>query len=257
MKRQRLGQHFLRDTRIAGEMAAALPAAPGRVIEIGPGEGALTRPLLERYATVRAIELDRRLAAGLAGRLGRPDGLEVIHGDAVDVDLDEFASHGPWLVAGNLPYSVATPIVRRMVVRRDLFSTLVVMVQFEVAERMVARAGAPARGLLSLDIQAHSRAELLFEVPRDAFAPVPEVTSAVLRLTLIDPPEGLDRALRLASAAFSMRRKTVVNGLAPFGGRDAVHGWLTTAGVDPAHRPQNLELTDWLRIAAAASAGLP
>ncbi|NCO69011.1 MAG: ribosomal RNA small subunit methyltransferase A [Acidobacteria bacterium] len=254
--RQRLGQHFLRDPRIAGEIVAALPPDPGRVIEIGPGQGALTRPLLDRYATVRVIELDRRLASGLAGRLSRPAGLEVIQGDAVDFDLDRLASQGPWLVAGNLPYSVATPIVRRLMVRLDLFKTLVVMVQLEVAERMVARAEAPARGLLSLEVEAHSRAEVLFEVPPDAFAPVPEVTSAVLRFTLIEPPEGIERVLRLASAAFSMRRKTMANGLAPLAGREVVQGWMSTADVDPGRRPQDLQLADWLRLAAAAPVGL-
>ena len=250
-RRQRLGQHFLRDAATARAIAAALSREPRRVLEIGPGRGALTRPLLERFGTVRCVELDGRLAAALKARLGDPPGLEVLCGDALAEDLEELAGGGPWQVAGNLPYSVATPLVRRLLPRRDLFTCLVVMVQLEVARRLVAPAGTGERGLLSLEAEAHARGEVLFTVPPGRFSPPPKVMSGVVRLELRPPaaePEVLDRALALASRAFSHRRKKLANAL---GGRaaDERAAACAAAGVDPGARPQDLDLASWVALA--------
>jgi 16S rRNA (adenine1518-N6/adenine1519-N6)-dimethyltransferase len=250
-RRQRLGQHFLRDPGIARAIAAALSGEPHRVLEIGPGHGALTRPLLKRFSTVRCIELDRRLAAALTGLLGNPAGLEVRCGDALEEDLDALAGDGPWQVAGNLPYSVATPVVRRLLPRRDLFTRLVVMVQLEVARRLVAPPGSSERGLLTLEAEAYARGELLFTVPPGRFSPPPKVLSGVVRLELRPPAveqEALDRALALASTAFLHRRKKLANAL---GGRVAgeAAAACAAAGVDPGARPQELELASWLDLA--------
>ena len=253
-RRQRMGQHFLRDHRVAQAIVAALPDEPARVIEVGPGRGALTRPLLARFPRVRAIELDGALAQALPGALGAPAGLEVVSGDAVDADLDELASGGPWLLAGNLPYSVGTPIVRRVLRRGDLVTAAVVMVQLEVARRLVAGPGGRDRGLLTLEVEGYAAAELLFTVPPRCFAPPPQVTSAVVRLRvkrLDEHPPWLDGALRLAAAAFTHRRKQLGNALAGAVPPAALAPALACAGIDPGVRAEELTLARWLALAAA------
>lgn len=253
-RRQRLGQHFLRDGRVARAIAEALPPDPPRVLEIGPGRGALTIALLERFAQVRALELDPALAAGLARRLGGPAGLEVLHADALDAGLDELGAGGPWLVAANLPYSVGTAIVRRLLPRRDLFPELVVMVQLEVAQRIVAPAGDPSRGALSVEVEAFAAAELLFAVSPRSFDPPPKVTSAVVRLRTRRPPAADDevrRALRLASEGFSHRRKKLANALAALVEPAAVAAALPGLQRGDGVRPQELAWADWLALARA------
>jgi 16S rRNA (adenine1518-N6/adenine1519-N6)-dimethyltransferase len=251
-RRQKLGQHFLHDPGIARAVAAALADTPPKVLEIGPGKGDLTRPLLDRFGTVRAVELDARLAHALPRRLGDPANLEVRHGDGLVLDLDELADGGPWQVAANLPYSVGTPILRRLLPRYDLFTVLVVMLQLEVARRLVAPPGGPGRGLLTLEAESHSRAELLFTVPPRCFSPPPRVTSAVVRLALRTPSAPaatVERALELASAAFTHRRKKLVNALASIASPDAVATAVVAAGADSDLRPQDPPLSLWLALA--------
>jgi 16S rRNA (adenine1518-N6/adenine1519-N6)-dimethyltransferase len=255
-RRQRLGQHFLRDARVARGIVEALPAEPARVLEIGPGEGALTRHLLERFPLVRAVEIDGALARALPRRLGNPPGLEVVNADAVAAELAALVPDGPWLVAGNLPYSVASPLVRRLLPRHDLFTTLVVMVQLEVAHRIAARAGDAERGLLSVEAEALARAELLFTVAPRCFEPPPRVQSAVLRLAL--HPPGVDEAtltgaLRLAGEGFCHRRKTLGNALATLDGAGELRGVLRSLGME-AVRPQELAFDDWVRLEGALAA---
>jgi len=252
-QRQRLGQHFLRDAVTARTIVAALADDPPRVLEIGPGRGALTRPLLARFGHVRTVELDARLAGGLARRLGNPGHLDVVSADALTADLDRLAGDGPWQVAANLPYSVGTAILRRLLPRHDLFTTLVVMLQREVALRLVAPPGDRERGLLTLEAEAWARAELLFAVPPRCFDPPPRVTSAVVRLSLRRPEAEaahVGRALALAAAAFTHRRKQLPNALAGALGA-AVGECLSAAGVDAGARPQELSLAAWLALAGA------
>ncbi|MFH1177823.1 MAG: 16S rRNA (adenine(1518)-N(6)/adenine(1519)-N(6))-dimethyltransferase RsmA [Acidobacteriota bacterium] len=252
-RRQRLGQHFLRDQRIAAAIAATLPDPPGAVLEIGPGRGALTRPLLERFGRVRAVELDRELARALAGRLGRPAGLEVVEADALEADLDSLCAGGPWLVAGNLPYSVGTAILRRLLPRHDLFSTLVLMLQHEVVQRLVAGPGARERGLLSVEVEAYALAKLLFTVPARCFLPPPRVLSAVVRLDLHRlpaPPAQVSRALELAGVAFTHRRKKLANALAAAVPPAETSSHLFAFGLVPGVRPEDLALDHWLELAS-------
>jgi len=250
-RRQRLGQHFLRDSRVAEAIAAAVPPEPPRVLEIGPGRGALTTKLLARFATVRTVEIDPGLAETLAKRLGEPAGLEVVFGDALQLDLEELAAQGPWSVAANLPYAVATPILRRFLWAGQTFPVLVVMVQREVAVRMLAPPGHKERGALSVEVQLLADGELLFTVPPHCFSPPPKVTSAVVRLSANPKAPGglVAKAVALARAAFSHRRKKLANALAGVA-EDRVDAWLTEAGVDPALRPQDLALEQWLSLAA-------
>lgn len=257
-RRQQLGQHFLRDRRVAEAIVAALPGEPARVIEIGPGQGALTRPLLARFPRVRAVELDPELARALPGRLGHPPGLEVVGEDALRSNLDLLTADGPWQVAANLPYSVGTAILRRILARGELFASVVVMVQLEVAERVVASPGGRDRGLLTLEVEGLAKAELLFQVPARCFAPPPRVTSAVLRLRprqVAERPARLEMALALAAAAFTLRRKKITNALASAAPPPALRVALAAAAVDPASRPEDLTLDQWLELAAVLGRG--
>jgi 16S rRNA (adenine1518-N6/adenine1519-N6)-dimethyltransferase len=224
------------------------------VIEIGPGQGALTRLLLERFSRVRAVELDARLAADLAGRLGRPAGLEVVTADAVTVDLEQLAGGERWSVAGNLPYSVGTPIIRRLLEQHRAVATVVVMLQLEVARRLVAGPGDPERGFLSVVAEMYGGAELLFSVPASCFSPPPRVTSAVVRMSpraAVAPPEVVSRALALAADGFSHRRKKLLNALPSAAARGDLAARLPAVGLDAAMRPQEVPVAGWLALATA------
>lgn len=248
-KRRRLGQNFLVDPDVAHRIVDLLDNGPSRVIEIGPGRGALTEPLLDRFDRVRALELDEPLVAPLKERFaGR--GFEVIHGDALSVPLDEVAGgEGPWQVASNLPYSVGTAILRRLMPRHDLFSKLVVMLQYEVALRVVAEPGEGNHGLMALERAAWTDGRFAFKVNPGAFRPVPKVTSAVIVLEPRPPSASvadLQRALALASRALTRPRKMLSNAA----GKALTNEKIEAAGLDPKIRPGELALDDWLRLVA-------
>jgi 16S rRNA (adenine1518-N6/adenine1519-N6)-dimethyltransferase len=247
-KRRRLGQNFLIDRNVAERIAASLPSEPQRVLEIGPGRGALTEPLLARFARVLALEIDADLVPALVQRFSGPR-FEVRNEDALGVDLDSLlAAESPWQVAANLPYSVGTAIVRRLMPRHDLFSCIVVMLQREVARRVVARPGDRQHGVMALERAAWAEARLLFDVPPRAFRPVPRVISSVVVLELRPPsfePDLIRRALDLAGRAMTRPRKMLRNALAPFPTVEVV----AAAGLDPAARPGTLALADWVELA--------
>lgn len=249
-KRRRLGQNFLVDLDVARRIVDLLVDEPPRVLEIGPGRGALTEPLLDRFDRVRALELDEPLVGPLEERFGER-GLSVVSCDALTVPLDDVAAdNAPWQVASNLPYSVGTAILRRLMPRHDLFSRVVVMLQHEVALRVVAEPGDGNHGLMALERAAWADARLAFTVHRRAFRPVPKVTSAVLVLDLRPPPVApaeVDRALELAGRALTRPRKMLPNAL----GAAVTAERIEAAGLDPKTRPGELSLDDWLHLNAA------
>lgn len=249
-RHRRLGQNFLVDPTIAERIVELLDDEPARVLEIGPGRGALTVPLLDRFERVLALELDESLVPGLRERF-RDRGLEVRHADALNDDLDAVAAaEAPWQVASNLPYSVGTAIVRRLLPRCDLVTRAVVMLQREVAHRLVARPGGKGHGLLALERAAWAEAKLVFDVHPRAFTPRPKVVSSVVVLELKRPPyetEVLRRSLELAAGALTTPRKMLSNALR--GTVDA--GRARRAGIDLTARPGTLELDDWVRLAQA------
>ena len=257
-RRQRLGQHFLADPDVAEAIVGVLPPQPPRVLEIGPGQGALTELLAERFPRLVAIERDAALAAGLRRRLGHNEGVELIRADARDVPLDRFAGEQPWQVVGNLPFSVATPIVRRFLPAHALASHLVVMVQLEVAGRLAAPPGSGERGLLSVERELHATCEVLFTVAPRSFRPPPRVVSAVLRLALHPPPVPAalqSRVLELASAGFAQRRKKLTNALARLAPPSIVAAALDELGADVGARAQDLNLSTWCGLAERLPAG--
>ncbi len=246
-KRRRLGQNFLVDQGVAERIAAVLADDPPRVLEIGPGRGALTGPLLGRFDRVLALELDENLVPPLVERFG-DHSLEVRMADALSAELDPIlAAEAPWQVASNLPYSVGTAILRRLLPRHDLFTRLVVMLQREVAARVVAEPGGSGHGLLALERAAWADARCLFDVPPRAFRPQPKVISSVIVLDLKAPehdPEVLDRALKLAAPALTMPRKMLSNAI-----RVTDTERIVAAGLDPSARPGTVPLAGWVRLA--------
>ncbi len=243
--RKRFGQHFLHDANVVARLVAAIDPAPeDAIVEIGPGEGALTAPLLERVRRLEVIEIDRDLAARL--RAAYPAERLVVHeADALSFDFTRLPAG--LRVVGNLPYNVSTPLLFHLAVFVDRVRDMHFMLQREVVERMVARSSTPAYGRLSVMLQTRFRLEQLFRVAAGAFRPPPKVESAVVRLTPLPPAAraAVDFTLlsRLVAGAFSSRRKKLRNAL-PL---DAA-GFATLA-LDPNLRPENLSPDDYVRIA--------
>ncbi len=241
--RRRFGQHFLRDPAVLGRIVGAIDPGPGdAVFEIGPGEGALTRALLERVGRLAAIEIDRDLAARLESEFP-PERLTLQRADALEFD---FASlpQGSRLV-GNLPYNISTPLLFRLAECAGRLRDLHFMLQREVVERMVARPSTPEYGRLSVMLQTRFRMQQLFTVAAGAFRPPPKVESALVRmvpLAAADLPQVDRKAFAdVVRRAFAARRKTLRNALP---GVD-----LGRAGIDPRLRPENLSPDDYVRVA--------
>jgi 16S rRNA (adenine1518-N6/adenine1519-N6)-dimethyltransferase len=237
--RRRFGQHFLHDPRVLARIVEAInPASDDFIVEIGPGEGALTMPLLAQIKKIHVIELDRDLASRLS------DERIVVHqADALDFDFGQFP-RGMRLV-GNLPYNISTPLLFHLARYADRVRDMHFMLQLEVVERMVAPPSTADYGRLSVALQVRFRMKKLFNVSKGAFRPPPKVESAVVRMEpLADPPalEGtpFDDLLR---GAFSSRRKQLRNAL-PLAASD-----FAELGIDPSARPENLSPTDYVRIA--------
>ena len=233
--RKRLGQHFLHDPGVLARIVDAVAPRRGEcIVEIGPGEGALTAPLLERAGELHVIEVDRDLAA----RLRERPGLTVHEGDALEFDFTRFPA-GMRLV-GNLPYNISTPLLFHLVRFADRVRDMHFMLQLEVVERMVAEPSTAAYGRLSVSLQARFAMEKLFTVGKGAFRPPPKVESAVVRMVPLAAALAIDEDL--LRRAFSARRKQLRNALP---GID-----LERAGVDPTLRPENLSPADYARISA-------
>jgi 16S rRNA (adenine1518-N6/adenine1519-N6)-dimethyltransferase len=243
--RKRFGQHFLHDPIVVARLVAAInPAPEDAVVEIGPGEGVLTAPLLERVQRLEVIEIDRDLVAQLRARFAA-ERLVVHEADALTFDFGRLPDG--LRVVGNLPYNVSTPLLFHLAAFVDRVRDMHFMLQREVVERMVARPSTPAYGRLSVMLQTRFRLEPLFRVAAGAFRPPPKVESAVVRLTPLPPAAraAVDFALlsRLVAGAFSARRKKLKNAL-PL---DAAG--FTALGLDSNLRPENLSPDDYVRVA--------
>ncbi|HEY5636727.1 MAG TPA: 16S rRNA (adenine(1518)-N(6)/adenine(1519)-N(6))-dimethyltransferase RsmA, partial [Burkholderiales bacterium] len=251
-RRKRFGQHFLHDPRVLERIVAAIAPAPGdAMVEIGPGHGALTRPLLERLDRMDAVEIDRDLAAAL-GEAFPPGRLTLHVGDALAFDFSTLPER--LRVVGNLPYNISTPLLFHLAEFAGRVRDMHFMLQLEVVERMAARHSSAAYGRLSVMLQTRFRVEKLFTVSRGAFEPPPKVDSAIVRLVPLaaSPLEGIDPALfrRVVTGAFTARRKQLRNAL-PLAPAD-----YAALGLDPTLRPENLSPDDYVRITRhLASAG--
>lgn len=262
---KRFGQNFLRDQRIIQHIIDALdPRDDETIVEIGPGRGALTAPLLERAGSLVAIEFDRGLIPLLTEKFGGQENFKLVQNDALVADLCEMIRPATRArVVANLPYNVATAILQRLIEQRHCLTELVVMLQREVVERITAEPGSAERGYLSVFVQAYCETEKLFDVAPSAFRPAPKVWSSVIRLTLrphIAATVKDEKQLwQLVSAGFAQRRKTILNNLrgAPSPLREIVksHGGasivLCRAEIDLARRAETLTLEEWARITRA------
>ena len=238
--RKRFGQHFLHDPRVLARIVEAIAPQPGELlVEIGPGQGALTAPLIARAGRLEAIELDRDLAAELAARFP-PYQLTVHCADALDYDFGRFPA-GLRLV-GNLPYNISTPLLFHLAGYAERLRDMHFMLQLEVVERMVAAPGTAAYGRLSVALQARFAMEKLFTVSKGAFRPPPKVESAVVRLVPLARMLEIDAAL--LRQAFSARRKQLRNAL-PLTATE-----YERLGIDPHLRPGELSPADYARISA-------
>jgi len=238
--RKRFGQHFLHDPRVLARIVEAIaPQAGDVLVEIGPGEGALSAPLIERAGKLEAIELDRDLAAALAARFP-PYQLTVRCADALQYDFGRFPA-GMRLV-GNLPYNISTPLLFHLAAYAGRVRDMHFMLQLEVVERMVAASGTAEYGRLSVALQARFAMQKLFTVSRGAFRPPPKVESAVVRLRPLEAMLAIDE--ELVRRAFSARRKQLRNAL------PLAPGDYEQLGIDARLRPEDLSPADYARISA-------
>ena len=262
--RTRFGQHFLEPAWCARVVEACRPAPTDAFVEIGPGAGALTLPLAARCARLLAIEVDRDLAAALAAR--RLPNVTVHTGDVLETDvgavLDAWLGADPSLplrVVGNLPYNICSPILYMLAAlsaRRPGLVDATLMVQAEVADRLVAVPSTGEYGVLTLLTSLTADVERLFALPPGAFRPRPQVRSALVRLRFRPPPfpaRQRDTLVRLVRMVFTQRRKTIANGLkAAAGGAGLDAGEvLAAAGIDPMRRPETLQLVEFAALADA------
>lgn len=249
--RHRLGQHFLADANVTRRIVAAAGVGPDdRVIEVGAGTGTLTVALAATGAKVVAYEVDRGLEPVLA-EVTAGLAVELRFEDVTDVDFATAFPDPPWVVVANLPYNVGTGLVMDVLRHAAAVVRMVVMVQREVAERLVAAAGSPDYGVPSVVVGIHADARLLFRVPPQVFYPAPRVESAVVSIVRRAAPPHSEQAVELARAAFSGRRKMLRSSLKAVT-PDPV-GALRKAGIEPTLRAEDLSAADYLRLAAVVS----
>ncbi len=263
--RKRFGQHFLKDPAVIERIIDEIdPRAGEHIVEIGPGRGALTRPLLASGCTLHAIEIDRDLAAALQRRLGEAieapdpsgkkgcapvDGRFFLHlADALEFDFTALAPP-PLRIVGNLPYNISTPILFKLLASLPSIEDMHLMLQKEVVERLTALPGSKAWGRLGLMLQIDCEPESLFTVESDAFTPAPKVESSVVRLTphprpRLDP-ETKECLEAIAKACFSKRRKMLRNALGGICDAQTIRN----AGIDPKARPEMLSVDDFAALA--------
>ncbi|MGP1665108.1 MAG: 16S rRNA (adenine(1518)-N(6)/adenine(1519)-N(6))-dimethyltransferase RsmA [Rhodanobacter sp.] len=247
------GQHFLHDTRYINSIVSAIAPQPSDfVLEIGPGEGALTLPLLAVAGKLTAIELDTDLIPALQARAAPVGELQIIQADVLQVDFSALAQrHGveQWRIAGNLPYYISSPILFHCVEHCGVIRDMHFMLQKEVVDRMAAEPGSKVYGRLSVMLQLACRVEPLFNVPATAFRPPPKVESAVVRLTPLSTSERHDanpaHVYSVVKAAFAQRRKTLSNALKQLMDADAIR----RADVNPGARAETLAPEDFVRLA--------
>lgn len=255
--RKRFGQHFLHDPGVIGRIVRAVAPRPGEaLVEIGPGRGALTGPLLATGVTLTAVEIDRDLVPRLAAQFGAGGQLTLHQADALQFDFAALAHTlgAPLRLVGNLPYNISTPLLFHLLAQRAQIADMHFMLQQEVVQRMAAAPGGKDYGRLTVMLAAHCTVEPLFRVPAGAFTPPPKVDSAVVRLLPHTTPpfqvDAPDLFAALVAAAFTQRRKTLRNALREWLPAEAI----AACEVDPATRPERVSPARFARLANAVAA---
>lgn len=262
---KRLGQHFLRDPRTIDRIIEAFAPAPHEtVLEIGPGTGALTAALVACGSRVVAIEFDKKLAPFLLERFGSHDNFKLVQADALTTDYcaEIQPAHAARLVA-NLPYNISTAILQRLIEQRSCLVEMVLMLQREVVERILAPAGSSERGFLSVLVEAYCETEKLFDVAPGSFRPPPKVWSSVIRLKprakLKAEVKDEELLWQVVSAGFAQKRKTILNNLRHTSGRlkevvsknGGASIVLCKAGVELQRRAETLTVDEWIQVTNA------
>lgn len=249
-----LGQNFVVDPNTIRRIVRLAEIAPDDlVVEVGPGFGSLTLALAEAASQVVAIELDRRLFSALQEVLAPHDNVTLMQADALTVVHREIFGGKTHRVVANLPYNIATHLVAGWLTDHAEVADVLVMVQREVGERLVAPPGSKTYGAVSVLVAYHSDARMIGRVPRSVFWPQPEVDSVLVRLTRHAPPVDVDAAklMEVVRAGFAQRRKTIRNALAASFPEETVSSALTRAGIDPRLRAEALDLGSFAAIAEA------
>jgi len=255
-----LGQNFLIDGNIVRNIVERANITENDyVLEIGPGIGTLTEELALRAKKVVAIEIDKELLPVLDETLSDFNNIEIVHGDILEINLEELIQEKfqdqRIKVVANLPYYITTPIIAKLIEEGLNIQSITVMVQKEVADRMVAQPGSKAYGSLSVFVNFYTRPEILLRVPKTVFMPQPKIDSAVIKLTSRErlPDVNREQFFALVKAGFSKRRKTILNSLSTYGfdlDREDIRKALEQAGIDPRARAENLSIEDFLNISA-------
>ena len=251
-----LGQNFLTGSHYPLRIIDAVsPRRDEVIVEIGPGHGALTKPLLESGAQVIAIELDRELIADLTEQFAGCSNLKLLEADALDLDFCRLiAPCASARIVANLPYYISTPILQRLIEQRRCIVEMILMLQREVVERITARPGGKEYGYLSVLVQFYCDAEKLFDVPPGAFRPAPKVYSSIVRLRTRESVEEDGWFLELIKVLFSHRRKTIFNNLRAGGNRlglqdeSSIASVLHDSLIDPQRRAETLSLEEIIRL---------
>lgn len=246
--RKRFGQNFLQNQPIINDILRAFNPQPAdKVVEIGPGLGALTTPLLRILDSLIAIEIDTDLQEHLRVMPQAPGKLQLINADALTVDYGQLGEH--LRIIGNLPYNISTPLLLYVLHYAHCIDDMHFMLQKEVVERLAAQPGCKTYGRLSVIVQYQCEVEQLFIVPPTAFHPQPKVESAIVRLTPYQaspyPPVNFATLERLVASAFSMRRKTLANNLKTL----LTAAELSALGINPCLRPEQISVTEYVQIA--------
>ncbi|MCX8053987.1 MAG: 16S rRNA (adenine(1518)-N(6)/adenine(1519)-N(6))-dimethyltransferase RsmA [Armatimonadetes bacterium] len=261
--KKRLGQHFLIDRNVLNRILEVSGVGPDvSVLEVGPGLGVVTREICNSGARVTCVEIDTSLVRVLRDVLADAGGVEIVTADFLRIDLSRFLAErggGKWIVVGNLPYYITTPIVTLLLDAKQCFSKMVLMVQKEVAERFRAKPATSDYGSLTVFLEYHCEMESVMRVSRNAFYPAPEVDSELVKLKVREKPpvDVADERLffRIVRAAFGKRRKTLLNALSSSGelgwGKSEALAALSQAGIDPARRGETLSIEEFACLANA------
>jgi 16S rRNA (adenine1518-N6/adenine1519-N6)-dimethyltransferase len=252
--RKRFGQHFLHDTSVIDAILHAVDPRPGEnLLEIGPGQGALTYPLLQRCDALIAVELDRDLIPVLSKQAAKLGKLELINADILEFELSSIPGNKIFRVLGNLPYNISTPLMFHLLESVQQIQDMHFMVQKEVALRVVANPGDTNYGRLSVMLQYQCACHYLLDVAPSSFKPPPRVDSAVIRLVPFSSPVhdvgDTSNFSRIVQAAFSQRRKTISNSLKPVLDRKTI----IACEIDPGLRAENLGIADFARLSRASN----
>jgi 16S rRNA (adenine1518-N6/adenine1519-N6)-dimethyltransferase len=254
--RKRFGQNFLHDQQVINRIIASIAPQPADLlVEIGPGQAALTRPLLDSGAELHLIELDRDLVARLEDKFAGEPNITIHSCDALKADIPELTGQRPFRLIGNLPYNISTPLIFHVLQWNELVIDMHFMLQKEVVDRMAAAPGSKTYGRLSVMTQYRANVIPLFDVQPESFAPVPRVCSSIVRLQpLKEPPVdagSIENMSKVVTAAFSMRRKTLRNSLRGVLNEDQI----IAAGINPGQRAEQLSLSEFAALARSLPFG--